>query len=139
MVVTTQTPLTISGFDGSGATIITKFPEQEIIRVFLDALQAEWTKRTRKMTVAAPVAVQGNFIKIDEGNRWLRYFLTFLAGHAILEVEGTLFYNGQQVDVFHLTKRQVMGIFGGDSKEMLKLCAKAAAADIVKKLIAKIK
>jgi len=69
----------------------------------------------------------------------LRYLLPFLVGHTVFEVEGMLGHKERQLGTFHLTKRQAGEIFRGNSKELLKLCAKAAAVDIVKQIITGIK
>jgi hypothetical protein len=106
----------------------------------LDAFHQELSKRLSKdgLLIGAASAglgacdftVEGQFVRIDEGNRAARYFLTFLAGAASVEVEGRLFHGEYPVMDLHAKGVQSIGIFGGSSERMLQTCAAAAAGQI---------
>ena len=125
--------------------------EQAVVRTqsnlspILGAFHQELSKRLSKdglLIGAAPAGlgacdftVEGQFVRIDEGNRAARYFLTFLAGAATVEVEGRLFHGEFPVTDLYAKGVQSIGIFGGSSERMLQTCAAGAAGQIAGQII----
>ena len=82
------------------------------------------------------ITVRGQFIRIDEGDRWLRWFSSFLAGKTVIEVEGKLFFGDIHVTDLYAKATQAWGVFlGGNSQELLKICARIAAKKVSKQII----
>jgi hypothetical protein len=59
-------------------------------------------------------------IAVDEGNRLLRYFLGIFFGATTYEVEGNVIGPRGQSTPFHFKQRGRIGMFGGDSLNLLK-------------------
>jgi hypothetical protein len=59
-------------------------------------------------------------INMDEGSRMLRYFLGIFAGGTTFEVEGNVIGPQGRNTPFHFKHRGRMGLFGGDSLNLLK-------------------
>jgi hypothetical protein len=74
--------------------------------------------------------IEGAFVLIDEGDRALRYFLSFLAGAAVVEVKGRLFRDDFPLTELHARTSQAVGVFGGSPESMLRQCATAAGRQI---------
>ena len=122
-----QGNVVLQGFDGAGGAIKLSSPIEDVLNTFREAFNKEWAKRSVKLQTSEPIIVEGNFVRIDEGSRWMRYWLTFFAGHAVVEVEGHATMNGQRIADFHYVEKSGWGLFGGDSKSLVKLCAGGAA------------
>jgi len=134
-----QDNVTLRGFDGVGSANKLSSPVQEVIDAFHSAFEKEWTKRSSKMQITKPVVIEGNFVRIDEGSRWMRYVLTLFAGHAVVEVDGNATLDGQQIAELHYVEKSAAGLFGGNSRDLLKLCAGGAARKIAKNVIQEVK
>jgi len=65
--------------------------------------------------------------------------LTFLAGKAVVEVEGELMADGRQLALLNAKSKQSGGLFGGSGKGLLKLCAKSCAGKVAKQIISALK
>lgn len=82
----------------------------------------------------ADVTIEGRFVLIDEGSRAQRYLLTGIAGAAVLEVEGRLFFGDVPVTDLHFRTTKNAGFLGGSGEQLLKGAATDAArriADLV--------
>jgi hypothetical protein len=80
-------------------------------------------------------SIEGAFVRIDEGNRFLRYFLTWVAGSAMVEVEGWLFRAGVPLCELYTKASLGAGVFGGSPQGLLKRCAQNAAKQIARQVI----
>lgn len=135
----------IQSFSIDQAVVKTKHDSNEITNVF----QEELTKHLGKAGLSIQemgagigrpdITVQGQFVQIDEGSRWMRYFLTFLAGKAKVEVEGKLLLGDTPITDFYAKATQSAGLFGGNAKGLLKLCARSAAKKASKSIINNLK
>jgi len=83
---------------------------------------------------AAALVAFVRVIRIDQGNRWLRYFFGLFAGGTTLEVDGHVTAPGGQPNSFLLKNRGRLGIMGGDSLGLLKLNARVLAKKIAKRV-----
>jgi hypothetical protein len=109
----------------------------------MEALAQAFAKKMRsrydvqivsKAPESAPSAVI-RLARIDEGNQFLRYFLTFLAGKTVLEVTGNVrSASGTQVTI-HETHKGMAGLMGGSSKSLIKASAKYLGTKIAKKAL----
>ena len=87
----------------------------------------------------AQIVVRGGFIRIDEGNRILRYFFARIAGKVVVEVKGELIINGEETIEILATGQKTWGTFGGASKRLLVLSAKACAQTASKCILTALK
>jgi hypothetical protein len=82
------------------------------------------------------ITLQGQFVRISEGNRWLRYFLMFSPNApAVVEVEGRLLDGDIPVTDFHVTGAGRMGLFGGSGPKLVRNSAKSAAHQVARQVI----
>lgn len=67
------------------------------------------------------IKITGCFIQIDEGNKFLRYLVPWLAGKARVEVEGSLMINGVGAAYLYAKEEKgfVFSVFGGENKILL--------------------
>lgn len=131
--------LTLRGFDGAGAVVKADFPIDDILKNFHTQFQSEWAKRTRKLPLTQHVTVEGNFIRLDAGSRFLRYLIPFITGQAVLEIEAKATVDGRPLLDFHRAFKYSMGLFGGSSKSLLTVGAGDAASQIVKQVVGSLK
>jgi len=87
----------VLGLDPSGATLNTDFDAAPVLQTFADAFAKKLRKRFNVTVLPAEAAAaQANgapityvqVVQIDQGNRWLRYFLGIFAGAVVFEVQG---------------------------------------------------
>lgn len=86
--------------------------------------------------------IRGQFVTIDEGSRWVRYFFGFLgAGKAVVEVEAELQCGDGPSHRLHGYRKQgrnflSLGLFGGNSGNIVNVAvqklAKGLAADVAR-------
>ncbi len=112
-----------------------------LVNVFHEELYKQLSKRGL-VIAGAPgnpggddFTIEGQFVRIDAGNRAARYFLTFMAGAATLEVEGRLYHGEFPVMHLHARGSQSMGVLGGSSERMLKTCAAGAANQLASQVL----
>ena len=133
---TTATACVVEPFSTANAALNSSSDPAVLAAQFHSVLVQELSKRGVTPKESHPLlsrptyAVEGSFVQIDEGDRALRYFLSFLAGAAFLEVKGWLFQGDMPVIELHARTSQSIGVFGGDSKRMLLTCAAAAGKQI---------
>lgn len=81
----------------------------------------------------AQYTIRGEIVKIVQGSQILRYLFPFLAGEAMVEIQGEVSQGPHSTKSFHIKKTFSMGAFGGSSKGMIKdglrLAAMKIAAD----------
>jgi len=81
----------------------------------------------------AQYTIRGEIVKVVQGSQILRYLLPFLAGEAMVEIQGEVSQGMHSSKPFHIKKTFSMGAFGGTSKGMIKdglrLAAMKIAAD----------
>ena len=131
----------IESFAADQALVKAGFDIAPLVAVFHQELDKQLSKRG--LVIAGvpgdpgedDFTIEGQFVRIDEGNRAARYFLTFMAGAATLEVEGRLFHREYPVMHLHAKGSQSMGVFGGSSERMLKTCAAGAASQIASQVL----
>ncbi|MDB5324330.1 MAG: hypothetical protein JWN40_5961 [Phycisphaerales bacterium] len=110
----------------------------------MDALAESFAKKLRKrydvqIVAAAPDASSPSvfirLVRIDEGNRFLRYFLTLFAGKTVLELEGEVqSASGKQMSI-HETHKGTAGFLGGGAINLLKASGKYLGTKIAKKAL----
>lgn len=135
-------PCVVEAWDASGAEVKAHFDVSVVTTEFQMVLTNQLTKKGIAVEQTSPnaqVVVRGRFVRIDEGNRFLRYLLPFLAGKAVVKVEGELIVNGRQAASLSATAKESWGLFGGGSKGLLKLCAKSCAKKVAKQVLAGLK
>ncbi len=127
--------LSVRNFDTSNTAIKAKFATDSVIEHFHTNLK-EFIEKEGAETSAAEhtdLAIEGDFIMIDEGNRFLRWFVgPFGLGAARIEIEGTIKKDGGEGEKFFFKRKGYGGFGGGKSENLLKNCAKALSKDIVK-------
>jgi hypothetical protein len=132
----TAVSCTIEPFTTTSAALKTSRDPAALAGQFHDALIKELSKQGVALKESHPspgqadFTIEGSFILIDEGDRALRYFLSFLAGAAIVEVKGRLFQGDVPVTELHARTSQSVGVFGGDPERMLRQCATTAGRQI---------
>jgi len=102
-----------------------------------------FAKKARKKfdVQIAPTAPDGaaavfvRLLYVDEGNRWLRYFLALFAGKTVLEIDGEMRNAAGQRTPFHETHKGSVGVFGGHSLGLLKVSGKYLGGKLAKKLM----
>jgi hypothetical protein len=120
-------------WDASQALVKASFNIVTIQTEFQTYLYSELTKRgisPVQRTPEAAMILYGRYVRIDEGDRAMRYIATFIAGQAAVEVEGGLWVNGKGTWRVATIAREGWGLFGGDSQDLLKKCARKCAENI---------
>ncbi len=124
----------------------TSFDVRPLTEIFQGELSKRLSKKGLSIQESHPsmrgqdITVRGQFIQIDGGDRWLRWFSSFLAGKTVIEVKGKLFLGDTQVTDLYAKATQVWGVFlGGNSQRLLKICAKIAAKKVSKQIIKALK
>ena len=131
----------IEPFSIAQAQIKTSFDVGFITDIFQGELPKRLSKKGLSIQESHPsmggqeITVRGRFIRIDEGDRWLRWFSSFLAGKTVIEVKGKLFLQSIHARDLYAKATQVWGVFGGNSQELLKICAKRAAKKVSNQII----
>lgn len=115
-----------------GAALKLSFDVGEIVRelgasiekrLLKNGIAAQWVQEAARAELSVRV------VSVDQGNQFLRYLLPFIAP-AVLEVEGQVAAGGARPRTFHFVQRAQVGLFGGSSKGMLKVCAQRIAAKV---------
>ena len=109
----------------------------------INALAAAFAKKVRKqydvqIVAKAPEGSSCAVIRIaqiDEGNRFLRYFLSLLAGKTVLKITGHVRGASGKETLFQETHKGAIGIAGGAGINLLKTSAKVLGARIGKKAL----
>lgn len=101
---------------------------------FAKKLKKQFEVKLTATPQAAGPGVVVNVVKVDEGSRAMRYWLLF-AGHTIFEIEGEVISSAGQRVPFRHKNRGVVGLFGGDSLEMLKMGARTLGKKVGKELL----
>jgi hypothetical protein len=126
-------------FNTMGAAIEASFD----VSPALDALAEGFAKQLKKKfdvqivpqpPAGAPYAVV-RLVHVDEGNRFLRYFLTLFAGKTVLEVDGEVLSVSGQREQFYEKHKGMGGIFGGAAINLLKMSGKYLGKKIAKKAL----
>ncbi len=135
----------IDPLDTQGATIKFGGDATGVVRAFQDELGRRLQRKG--LVVLTPgvdphnahVRITARVVRIDEGNRLLRYLLTFLAGHAVFEVEAHVALMGTLLVGYHHASRQGVGIFGGASEVLLVAAATASAGRLAGQVLRALK
>lgn len=125
-------------FSTVNTVVKAKFDTSEITNLFQESLNHHLEKKGLVIYQGqgeAQIMIRGQVVTVDEGNRWLRYFLTFLGGKTVFEAEGEVLINGVSAGEVHSVKKSGIGLFGGNSIGLLKTNAKAVAKDITGQVI----
>lgn len=121
------------------ATVNAKFDASPALDSFVEGFARKLKKKfdvqiTNIAPEAAPCAIV-RLLRVEEGNRWLRYFLTLLAGATVLEIDGEIRSASGQRSPFVERHKGSIGLIGGDSLGLLKVSGKYLGGKIAKKLI----
>jgi hypothetical protein len=120
-------------WDASQALIKASFDTIPIQSEYQQYLYVELQKRgiaPVQRTPDSKIVLYGRYVRIDEGDRAVRYVATFLAGQAAVEVDGGLWVDAKGTWRVATIAREGWGLFGGDSKDLLKKCARKCAENI---------
>jgi hypothetical protein len=135
-------PCVVEVWDASQAVVKAPFGITVITAEFQEMLNRQLMKRGIPLEQKNPgseVFARGKYVRVDAGNRFLRYFLTFLAGQAVIEVEGELIVKGNRKASLHAKAKQGWGAFGGNGESLLKVCAKTCGKKIAKQVASSLK
>jgi len=127
----------VKTFSTERAGIKVSFSEKEIVTSFQDELKKRFQKEGFQLseTENDAVTISGEFVMINEGNQFLRWFIgPFGVGSTKLEIEGSIHANGKELEKFNYSRKGRGGLFGGNGKGLLKGNAAGIAKDIVKLL-----
>ncbi len=123
----------VSQFGTKNTAVKAKFPVDSIVVSMEQELKNRLTKQGYSVAPGGTVAVQGEFVMIDEGSRFLRWFIgPFGVGATKLEVEGTITENGKELKSFNLKQKGYGGFGGGNSQQLLTGSTRTMAKKIVK-------
>jgi hypothetical protein len=123
----------LTPFSTANTVVKAKFDTSEITNLFQETLNSQLQKKgltLQQEEMGAQILIRGKIVNVDEGNRWLRYFLTFLGGKTVFEAEGEIVIDGVPSGELHSMKKSGIGVFGGSPQGLLKANAKSAAKDI---------
>ncbi len=127
-----QTPVSVRKFTTANAAVNAEF---DVARV-ADALHEELTRLVAKKGYVlaqgdgAGLTIDGSFVMIDEGNRFLRYLLAGMFGAARVEVEGAVKGNGAEKPFSFVAKRYA-GLFGGSGERLVLSGTRTLAKKVV--------
>jgi len=132
------TPLTcsIEPFSIENTALKTQLDSGPLVALFHQELAGQLARHGLAVQESHPslaqphFSIEGAFVRIDEGNRVARYFLSWMAGQAVVEVEGWLYQNNRPVRELYAKGSQGAGIFGGAAEGLLKKSASFAAKQI---------
>jgi uncharacterized lipoprotein YajG len=132
-VIAKDKTIKVSKFGTQNTAVKTKFPVDSIVVSLEQELKNRLTKQGYSVAPGGTVAVQGEFVMIDEGSRFLRWFIgPFGVGATKLEVEGTVTENGKELKSFNLKQKGYGGLGGGNSQQLLTGSTRTIAKKIVK-------
>jgi len=137
---------TVETWDASEGKMKVSFDTSVVMAEFQAALKQQLAKRgllVKESSEEALIQVRCRFIRINEGNRFLRHIhlSMFGFGNAVIEVDGELIVGGEKVADLEVTARKGNNFhfFGGSGKVLLIRCAKDCAKKISKKVISGLK
>ena len=120
-----------------GATLNISYESSKVA----NRLRRELERRLGKKGVALawqdqPQAseVRIRFVRIDQGNQFLRWLLPFVAP-AVVEIEGEINASGRTAKPFHYIRKTHFAMFGGAAKYMVGVCADRLAGDLTKEIL----
>lgn len=123
-----------------GAVIDADFKVDPVLEAFALAF-AKRLKKKYNVQLGRPAdgeipCAQVRVVSIVAGNRFLRYFLTFIAGKTCFEITGVVRGTAGKASEFTYRHKTGVGVFGGNSLSLLKMDA-AITANRVAKLVIK--
>lgn len=126
-------------FHTRGAYLHASFDVSPALQSLADAFAKKLRKRydvqiVEQVPPDAPSATI-RLLQIDEGNRFLRYLLTFLAGKTNFEIEGRINNQSSGQQFFHESHKGTAGLLGGSALALLKASGKALGTKVAKKLL----
>ncbi len=123
----------VSKFGTKNTAIKTKFSVDPIVATMEQELKKRLSKQGYSVAPSGSVTIQGNFVMINEGSRFLRWFIgPFGAGTTKLEVEGKITEKGKELKSFNLKQKGYGGFGGGNSQQLLLGSTRGIAKKIVK-------
>ena len=120
-----------------GAALKVSFDATEITSEMKTYLEKRLLKKGVGVRWGEPSSSQElslRVVEMNQGNQFLRYLLPFIAP-AVLEVEGKMAVIGSTPQELHYVQRAQMGLFGGSSKGMLKVCAQRVADKVAHEVV----
>jgi uncharacterized membrane protein YhaH (DUF805 family) len=130
-VLSNDKRIVVSKFKTDGAAVKAGISAEILAHILKD----ESGRRIQKMGYAATESndnggtIDGSFIMIDEGNRFLRYMM-FGLGSAKVQVEGAIRQGGTVLKEFDFIGKGRGGIFGGSGEKLLEVATRRVASDI---------
>lgn len=118
-----------------GADVNATFDTSPVLTTFVETFAKKLKKRfdvqlTPPATDDPAMVCFVRVIRIDQGNRFLRYFLGLFAGATVFEIDGRVTAPGRPPVPFTLKHKGRMGLFGGNSLSLLKLSSKVLAKKV---------
>ena len=132
----------VEPFSTARAAVKAKFDVGPIVEAFHEQLgnhlgQSGILLQETHPSMGQPeITIEGQFVLIDEGSRAMRYFMTGLAGSAVVEVEGCLFHGEIPVTDLHAQVKQTAGVFGGSAEKLLRHCVAGVAQQVYNQVVA---
>jgi hypothetical protein len=127
----------------AGADVQADFDASPVLDTFAEIFAKQLKKRydVRLEPLPPGEAAALTFVRVmtlQQGNRWLRYFLGLFAmlfnAGTVFEIEGNVQVPGKEPIPFQFKHRCHMGMFGGSSLSLLKLDAKVVAKKVAAKV-----
>ncbi len=132
-------PVCYMMFSVEHAQLKTTFDVSPALQMFAEGFAKKLRKQFDVQIVpTAPEGAPAIFVRllfVDEGNRFLRYFLALFAGKTVLEIDGEIRNALGQRAPFHETHKGALGVFGGASIGLLKVSGKYLGTKLAKKLM----
>jgi hypothetical protein len=118
-------------FKLENAAVKAEFDVGRVADTLHDELKRLITKKGYRLTLdgSDSITIDGSFVIIDEGNRFLRYLLAGMFGAAKVEVEGTIKDNGTSTP-FSFSAKGYAGLFGGSGERLLVSGTKTLAKKV---------
>ena len=125
----------VKKFNTTNAAVKAKFNITGVADILDAELKNRLTKQGYSVSEKGAITIQGEFVMINEGSRFLRWFIgPFGAGATKLEVEGKILEGNKELQNFNLKQKGYGGFGGGNSENLLKGSAKTIAKKVVKLL-----
>ncbi len=78
-----------------------KFEPEHLVQVMKDSLNKFLLKKKYSINNSSDTVIEGEFIKIDIGNRFLRYLTMGIAGKVKVAVAGRITVSDQEIQTFN--------------------------------------
>jgi len=112
----------------SPSEVAERFRRELAKRLGKKEVELAWRREPR----GAEVRIR--FVRIDEGNQFLRWLVPFIAP-AVVEIEGEVALRGHEPRPFEYVRKAHFGFFGGTPQYMVGVCADRLARGLAKEIL----